>query len=436
MNRRELLAACGAMTTFGAAGCNAPRNERWPSEERPVTNTPEERRATDAPENWPTFLYDSTNRRCFASDRTSGERPSIRWSYRTDDAVWASPVVADGTLYIGSYDGHLYAISTETGELKWRYRTGDRIDGSPAVVDGTVYFGSFDRNVYALDAGTGEERWIHGTRGIVRSSPTVRDGVVYVGAHCRAEECSTYYDVRWPERGSVLAFDAESGDLRWRYGTDDGVISTPAVLDGTVYVGSSDATLYALDAAAGETRWSFETDGPIMSSPTCAGGRVTFATLTGKVYAADATSGDVAWSYDANTGDGQRIELPVIFTSSPVVCDDVVYVGSMAPGDGVVGKLYAVSASDGSPRWSESGFAEAIGSSPVVVDETVYFGAHTLESSAVESGLYAVGTDGTVEWSVTFDDAEHEGFGSSPAVVGTTLYIGSTDGHVHAFELG
>ena len=46
----------------------------------------------------------------------------------------------------------------------------------------------------------------------------------------------------------LYAEDAESGGLLWHYETGDWVISSPAVVDGVVYVGSVDNYLYALDA--------------------------------------------------------------------------------------------------------------------------------------------------------------------------------------------
>jgi outer membrane protein assembly factor BamB len=448
VKRRDLLAACGAMAALGAAGCNAPRRRDRtgdgavnPGSEgatgNVVTNTPDGGSPpTDDPGDWPMFLYDTRNRRCFPRADGRPDAPTIEWSARADDAIWASPVIADGTLYVGSYDGRLYAISIETGEVQWRYRAGDRIDGSPGVANGTVFFGSHDRNVYALDAATGEERWVYGTKGIVRSSPTIRDGVVYVGSHCRTEECSVYYDVQWPARGSLYAFDAETGAPLWRHRADDGVISTPAIRGETVYVGSSDQTLYALDATSGEPRWRYDTDGSVMSSPTAAGGRVYVGTVEGKLYAIDAVTGDRVWAFDANRRVDNRLDISVVMTGSPVVCDGTVYVGSMVPEDEVYGQLFAVAASDGDLEWTASPFAQAVGSSPAIVNDRIYFGAHTFgPTPGVEPGVFALDVDGQQRWAYTVDGGRHRGFGSSPAIVDSTLYVGSTDGQVHAFSL-
>ena len=78
----------------------------------------------------------------------------------------------------------------------------------------------------------GDLLWRYKTGHFVVSSPAVVDGVVYVGS----------YD------SYVYALDADSGQLRWRYETGYRVYSSPAVVDGVVYVGSGDDYLYALDA--------------------------------------------------------------------------------------------------------------------------------------------------------------------------------------------
>jgi outer membrane protein assembly factor BamB len=77
------------------------------------------------------------------------------YAFPTGGFIESSPAVgADGTVYIGSQDNHLYAVDG-TGTQKWKFETGDHIDSSPAVgADGTVYIGSYDNYLYAID-GTG-----------------------------------------------------------------------------------------------------------------------------------------------------------------------------------------------------------------------------------------------------------------------------------------
>ena len=67
---------------------------------------------------------------------------SLLWRYPTGEWVVNAPTVADGAVYFGSDDNHVYALDTETGELLWRFETDDVIRSSPTVAGGAVYVGS------------------------------------------------------------------------------------------------------------------------------------------------------------------------------------------------------------------------------------------------------------------------------------------------------
>ena len=64
----------------------------------------------------------------------------------------SSPAIgSEGTIYIGSYDKSLYAM-TPDGTVKRKYAAGDAIGSSPAIgSDGVIYFGSDDKSVYAYN---------------------------------------------------------------------------------------------------------------------------------------------------------------------------------------------------------------------------------------------------------------------------------------------
>jgi eukaryotic-like serine/threonine-protein kinase len=62
-------------------------------------------------------------------------------------------------VYVGSNDGHLYAIDARSGREKWRLETGAEILSSPVVADGVVYVGSQDGYLYGVDAATGQVQW-------------------------------------------------------------------------------------------------------------------------------------------------------------------------------------------------------------------------------------------------------------------------------------
>jgi outer membrane protein assembly factor BamB len=64
--------------------------------------------------------------------------------------VASSPAVAGGVVYVGSYDGKIYALDATSGLLIWDYQTDEKVVSSPAVADGEVYVGSYDHFVYAV----------------------------------------------------------------------------------------------------------------------------------------------------------------------------------------------------------------------------------------------------------------------------------------------
>ena len=71
-----------------------------------------------------------------------GQDGTQKWAFPTGNAVRSSPAIgADGTLYVGSLDGSLYAINPD-GTQKWAFPTGGG-SSSPAIgTDGTLYVGS------------------------------------------------------------------------------------------------------------------------------------------------------------------------------------------------------------------------------------------------------------------------------------------------------
>ena len=65
-----------------------------------------------------------------------------------------SPVVADGKVYVGSMDHHIYCLNASTGSTIWMYTAGNEVEPSPAVADTVVYVASRDGKVYAFGMAT------------------------------------------------------------------------------------------------------------------------------------------------------------------------------------------------------------------------------------------------------------------------------------------
>jgi outer membrane protein assembly factor BamB len=201
-------------------------------------------------------------------------------------------LLVDDTVYVGGFDGRLYALAAGSGVERWQFEAGDTIAGTPAAAAGQIFFGSFDGHVYALDATSGEELWRYDTGAPVVSSPLVHDGRVLVG--------SRSYD--------LLALDAATGELDWAYYYWFSWVESSAVeRGGTAYVGSSDGQLVvALDAADGRERWRFDSGGSAWSQPAVTDSTVYIGTVGVADYmvahqadllALGRTSGEPLWHY-------------------------------------------------------------------------------------------------------------------------------------------
>ncbi len=67
---------------------------------------------------------------------------------------------------------------------------------------------------------------------------------------------------------------ASNGQLKWGLTTGSVVLSSPAVSNGVVYVGSDDGNVYALNATTGMKVWNYTTGGEVYSSPAVSNGVV------------------------------------------------------------------------------------------------------------------------------------------------------------------
>lgn len=419
-NRRRFLATASASAVAFVGGCLGSSGDdagTHPVSE-PVTS-------------WPSFRGDRYNTG-FARDVSPiGSEPSVAWTADTDGPVWSSPIVADGSLYVGSADGAVYALDAETGDREWSFSTDHRVEGTPAYTSNqegaTVYVGSYDEHVYAIDAETGDPRWDRDLGGLIRGSPTVHEGAVVVGAGCYNLACAWYAEeAEVPENGWIHSLDAETGETNWRHDVGEEVVSTPAVADGTVYIGASDGVLYALEADTGEVEWTYEARNMIWSSPALAFGTLYFGDWSGVIHAVDADSGESEWTVDTH---GQYV------SGSVAVDEETVYVGHtpynpMDDPEPYHGEVFALDRIDGEERWTVETSALEIGSSPVVAGDRLYIGTHR-QNEGDGVGVHALTTDGEEEW---FFEVGGRGVGSSPALVEEILYFGGTDGRVYALE--
>jgi len=268
-------------------------------------------------------------------------------------------------------------------------------------------------------------KWKFHTGGRVISSPTVVNGVAYVGS----------------TDGNLYAIASGSGALKWKFETKSWEVSSPAVVSGVVYFLSYDSHLYALDAATGQVKWKFAIGGEkryagthlhhlepaaetmpdpwdfYLSSPAVWKGAVYFGSSDGNAYSLDATSGALKWKF--HTGD--------VVHSSPTIADGVLYIGSWDT------NLYALDAAKGTEKWrfktgEDPDIHNHVGiqASPAVADGIVFFGSRDSFAYGVDAAtgkqLWKFSTDGS--W-VNNSMVVHDG----KAYFGTSI-----PGFIHAVE--
>ena len=89
--------------------------------------------------------------------------------------------IADGLLYISDLSGYLYCLDVSTGDLYWKHDTFAAIWGSPYVVDGKVYLGDEDGDIVILKTGKTKQVLFETNLGsAVYTTPVAKDGTLYI----------------------------------------------------------------------------------------------------------------------------------------------------------------------------------------------------------------------------------------------------------------
>ena len=243
-----------------------------------------------------------------------------------------------------------------------------------------------------------EARWsFQAGKGLV-PSPVVADGRLFVG-------CDDH---------KLYALDARSGQELWTHATAD-IIEAPAlVLGGTVFVGVTDGSFLALDAKSGEKRWSFQSDDKILGGANWlvveGEPHVVVGSYDANVYCLKASDGSLRWKFaTSNYVNG----TPAVFDGKLVFggCDAILHVLDGKDGQ----ELQAL----------ELGNDAQVAGSVALRDGRAFFGHYGNAFVCVDL------TQNELVWS--FPDAK-QAFFSSPSLAGERVLFGGRNKQLHCVD--
>jgi len=178
---------------------------------------------------WGADLANSRFQPAAAAGLTADQVPrlKLKWAFGFLNAssMYGQPSVAGGRVYVGANAGFVYSLDAKTGCMYWSFQAAGGVRTAPSigpVKNGyAVYFGDVKANVYALDARTGKQIWTQRTDAHpiarITGAPALAEGRLYVPVASLEEleggnpayECCTF-------RGSIVAYDAETGKQIWK----------------------------------------------------------------------------------------------------------------------------------------------------------------------------------------------------------------------------
>lgn len=225
----------------------------------------------------------------------------------SNNGIHGSAAVDDKKVYIGTYNGFMYALDKTTGELVWANPVGDYIGASPLLADGGLFIAAETSHpnglLVRMDCNTGQTLWVSDwLAGHPHSSPAYNPTTnsVLVGANS----------------GRFFAFDAKTGQEQWRAQLGGPLKGTAMVWDGTAYFASWDKNYYGYDIRTGKKRWESFMGGRIQTNLSLVADSQLGITNTklGEIVAINLNDGTLAWRL--KHGDSNH-QFSILITKDP-----------------------------------------------------------------------------------------------------------------------
>ena len=322
------------------------------------------------------------------------DKLEILWKFSTKDAIEGTPAVANGVVYIGSFDENLYAIDLQTGKEKWHYKAG-ALKTPAAVRAGKVYIGNMDGMLHVVDAAKGTKLWTYETP----NQAEITSGVSFIGNK-----------ILFGCADESLYCLSEKGEKLWTFRVQGGpVLATPAIAQDRTFVAGCDSTLHVLDAAKGEELSSLDLGSQIGSTAAVAGDHLFVGTMGNTVLGVDWKQGKISWVYEP-----EKTKQP--FYSSPAVTEKLIIIGCRDR------HIRALDRVKGTEVWDFAASGQ-VDCSPVIVGDRVIVGAKDRTGSLYVLDL----AKGKLRAKIELDGA----IIGSPAVSDSRLVIATEKGTVY-----
>ena len=234
-------------------------------------------------------------------------QPSPLWEFETFGQISGSPNLVDDQLLVGSYDGCMYTLKTQTGNKTGQFQTGYYINGTAAVWKGYMLFGGCDAWVRVIDIAKGVMTDSLELDSYVPASPAILDGVA-----CACDYNGNVYEMTL-DKGKIVSHRRLVASKTDDDDQDGGVVSMPTLTKEAVYILSGDRSISRIDRSSGKLRWKKLLRGMTGEcAPIVAQDKVLVCTKDGHVSMLDSKDGKELWHYE--TGE------PIV--ASPAVIGD------------------------------------------------------------------------------------------------------------------
>lgn len=284
--------------------------------------------------------------------------------FEEDEASLGGGVAYDaGLVFVSTAFGDLTALDAASGNTVWQQNLSAPLRAAPTVADGRVFVITYDNRLFAVDADDGEILWSH--EAIVENAGLLGAAVPAVSGDLVIASFSS---------GEVVALRVENGRQAWsdslifqgrmgaRTNLSD-VDASPVIDRGMVIAISQSGRLVAVDLRSGLRLWDQEI--PSTQMPWVAGDYIFIVTVDAEVVCLRRSDGRIRWVTSLERfEDPEERDVPILWSGPVLAGDRLVLTAS----DGVA---LAVSPYTGEILGRQD-VPNAVRLPPIVAGETMY----------------------------------------------------------------